>query len=84
MYLALHPQEFGYNKSNIESYQIALDAMGVKDPRKIIHVGDDLELDVKMAQKIGMIPVLLDPYNESSLDDVITIRKLPEILNYLQ
>ncbi|MHA2007490.1 MAG: HAD family hydrolase [Promethearchaeota archaeon] len=80
----IHPREFGYNKSNIEIYQIALDSMGVKDPKKILHVGDDLDLDVKMAQKIGMIPVLFDPYNESSLDNVITITELPELLQYLE
>ena len=30
-----------------------------------------------------MIPILFDPYNESSLDNVITIKELPELLHYL-
>ena len=79
----IHTQEFGYNKSHIEVYQIALGAMGPNDPDKIFHVGDDIELDVKMAQKIGMIPILFDPYNDYSLKDVRVIHKLPGILKFL-
>jgi len=79
----IHTQDFGYNKSNIEVYQIALGAMAPNDPDKIFHVGDDIELDVEMAKKIGMIPILFDPYNLYSLKDVRIIRELPEILKYL-
>ncbi len=78
----IHTQEFGYNKSNIEVYQIALGAMAPNDPDKIFHVGDDIDFDVKMAQKIGMIPILFDPYNRHSLKDVRVIRELPEILTF--
>ena len=79
----IHTQEFGYNKSHIEVYEIALGAMGPNEPDKIFHVGDNIELDVKMAQKIGMIPILFDPYNFYSLKDVRVIRELPEILKFL-
>jgi len=79
----IHTQEFGYNKSHIEIYQIALDAMGTKDPKKIFHIGDDIELDVKMAQKIGMIPIHFNPYREHSLENIRVIRKLPEIMKFL-
>jgi phosphoglycolate phosphatase-like HAD superfamily hydrolase len=79
----IHTQDFGYNKSNIEVYQIALGAMAPNDPDKIFHVGDDIDFDVKMAQKIGMIPVLFDPYNRHSLKEVRVIRELPEILTFL-
>lgn len=75
--------DLGYNKSQIEVYQIALEAMKTENPEYLVHVGDDLCMDVEMAQKIGMIPILLDPYNESSLDNVITIRELPELLHHL-
>ena len=79
----IHAQDFGYNKSHIEFYQIALGAMAPNDPDKILHIGDDLDLDVKMAQKIGMIPILFDPYNEYMLKDVRVIHELPEILKFL-
>jgi HAD superfamily hydrolase (TIGR01549 family) len=79
----IHTQDYGYNKSQIEIYQIALDAMKTRNPGKIFHVGDDLELDVKMAQKIGMIPVLFDPYKDYSLRDIIVINEMPEMLKYL-
>lgn len=75
--------DLGYTKSQIEVYQIAFEAMKTENPEHIVHVGDDLHMDVEMAQKIGMIPILLDPYNESSLDNVITITELPELLHYL-
>ncbi len=79
----IHTQDYGYNKSHIEIYQIALEAMETNVPIKIIHVGDDLDLDVKMAQNIGMIPILFDPYEKYYLKDIKVIRKLPEVLNYL-
>jgi len=79
----IHTQDFGYIKSHIEIYQIALDAIGTKDPKKICHVGDDIDLDVKMAQKIGMTPILFDPYNRYLLKDIIVISELPEILKFL-
>ena len=79
----IHSEEFGYKKSEIEIYQIAMEAMGTMYPEKIIHIGDDVEMDVKMAQDIGMNPILFDPYMLYSIEDVITIRKLPEIMQYL-
>lgn len=79
----IHTHEFGYNKSQIEIYQIALDAMGTKNPRKIFHIGDDVELDVKMAQKIGMIPILFNPYGEHLIENTRVIRELPEIMKFL-
>ena len=57
--------------------------MAPNDPDKIFHIGDDIELDVKMAQKIGMFPILFDPYNLYSLKDIRVIHKFPEILEFL-
>jgi len=79
----IHTQDYGYNKSNIEIYQIALDAMGTGDSKLIFHVGDNLELDVKMAQKVGMTPILFDPENEYPLKDIIVINEMPELLKYI-
>lgn len=79
----IHTSDFGYNKSNIEIYQIALDTMESRNPEKIFHVGDNLELDVRMAQKVGMTPILFDPYKKYSLKDIIVINEMPELLKYL-
>jgi HAD superfamily hydrolase (TIGR01549 family) len=79
----IHTQDYGYNKTHIEVYQIALDAMETDDPKKILHVGDNLDLDVKMAMKVGMTPVHFNLYNRPSLESVRSIKKLPELLQFL-
>ncbi|MFW9896565.1 MAG: HAD family hydrolase [Candidatus Thorarchaeota archaeon] len=79
----IHTQDYGYNKSHIEIYQIALDAMETSNPEQIFHVGDNLDLDVKMAQKVGMTPILFDPNKEYSLKDIIVINEMPELLKIL-
>jgi FMN phosphatase YigB (HAD superfamily) len=76
-------EDTGYNKGQIETYEIALREMGVKKPETIMHVGDDKEMDVRMAQKIGMTPILFDPRREHDIEDVITIHDLSEVLQYL-
>lgn len=81
--------DLGLNKTYIEVYEKALKAMNTKGLEKIVHVGDDPIMDVKMAQRVGMVPILLDPYNEFSpqeydLGDTIIIKELPEILQYFK
>ena len=81
--------DLSLNKSKIEVYETALKAMNTECPEKIVHVGDDPFMDVKMAQRVGMVPILLDPTNEFTpqeydLGDVIIIKELPEILQYLK
>lgn len=81
--------DLSLNKSQIEVYERAFMAMNIENPEKIVHVGDDLIMDVRMAGQIGMVPILLDPINEYppheyDLRDVIVIKDLPEILKYLK
>jgi len=81
--------DLSLNKSQIEVYERAFKVMNVENPEKIIHVGDDLIMDVRMAGQIGMIPILFDPINEYTsheydLRDVIVIKDLPEILKHLE
>ncbi|NPD87916.1 MAG: HAD-IA family hydrolase [Asgard group archaeon] len=76
-------EDTGYNKSQIEIYEIALKAMNANNPEKIVHVGDDLKMDVRMAQKVGMIPIFFNPYNLHEVEDVITITDLSEVLQHL-
>ena len=80
----VHSREVGYHKNQIEIYEIALEKMKAKHSEKIIHVGDDLELDVKMAQKVGMTPILFDPLEQYEIEDIIIVREFPKILEYIQ
>jgi HAD superfamily hydrolase (TIGR01549 family) len=77
-------EDVGYNKSQIEIYEIALEKMNTKHPEKIIHVGDDIYLDVHMAQKIGMTPILFDPLNMHPDEDFVTINEFSELLQYIK
>ena len=76
-------KEVGYHKFQIEIYEIALERMKTENPESIIHVGDDLNLDARMAQKVGMKPIFFDPLELHNVDDIITVRKFSDILNYL-
>ncbi len=76
-------ESVGYNKSQIEIYEIALSKMNTESPEKIMHVGDDLLLDVQMAQKVGMTPIFFDPQKRHAVDDIITISEFPDILKHL-
>ena len=75
--------DHGYHKSEIEVYKFALRKMNAQNPETIVHVGDDPLTDVRMAQRVGMIPVLFTPYYIHKMDKVITIKQIPELLNYL-
>ncbi|MHA1223819.1 MAG: HAD family hydrolase [Candidatus Heimdallarchaeaceae archaeon] len=74
-------EEVGYHKFQIEIYEIALERMKTDDPATIIHVGDDLNLGVRMAQKVGMIPIYFNPLELHETDDIITIRDLMKFYN---
>ena len=76
-------EEVGYHKFQIEIYEIALEKMKTTNPASIIHVGDDLNLDAKMAQKVGMTPIHFNPLETHTDDNITTIKKFSEILNYL-
>ena len=72
--------DLGLNKTHIKVYEKAFKAMNIESSDKIVHVGDDPFMDVKMAQRVGMIPILLDPNNEFSsqeydLGDTIVINE---------
>ena len=76
-------EDTGFSKSQIETYEIALKAMNTGNPEKVMHVGDDVKYDAKMAQKVGMTPLLFDPRHENTKEDFIIIHDLEEVLYYL-
>ncbi|MFX1245473.1 MAG: HAD family hydrolase [Promethearchaeota archaeon] len=70
-------------KPDKEIFEIALRKIGERNPAQAIHVGDSLRADVMGARNAGLIPVLFDPLNLRSVENVITIKALSEILEYL-
>jgi HAD superfamily hydrolase (TIGR01549 family) len=76
--------EVGFRKPGKEIFEIALKELGLSDAKRVIHVGDDMMMDVQGAQNAGLVPVLFDPRNLHSIDNVIKIRELPEIFQYLK
>lgn len=79
----IHSGDYGYHKNDNEMFQIAIQAMNPENPKQLIHVGDDLEMDIKMAKKTGMIPILFDVLQECSFPGVRIIHTFPEILDVL-
>lgn len=75
--------EVGYDKPQKKIFELALNAIGIQDSSKVIHVGDNLLADVMGAKNAGLIPVLYDPHDFYSEDNLIKIKTLSEILNYL-
>jgi FMN phosphatase YigB (HAD superfamily) len=57
--------------------------MNASNPEQVMHVGDDENYDAKMAQKVGMTPILFDPRHENAEEDFIIIHDLSEVLHYI-
>ena len=75
--------ESDHAKPKREIFETAVDSLGLQDPSQVIHVGDSLLAEVMGAQNAGLIPVLYDQFGFHSGEQVITIRKLPEIFRHL-
>ncbi|MFW9830712.1 MAG: HAD family hydrolase [Candidatus Thorarchaeota archaeon] len=76
--------EVGVRKPQKEIFDIALREIGTNDPAKAMHVGDSPVMDVRGAQNAGLIPILFDPLDLFSTENVIKIRTLSAILQYLE
>ncbi len=75
--------EVGVSKPEREVFEIAFRALDIENPQQVIHVGDSPYSDVYGAENAGLIPVLFDPQGLHSIEGVTTIRKMPDLLNYL-
>ena len=75
--------EVGYEKPQKEIFDLALNAIGIQDGSKVIHVGDNPLADAMGAKNAGLIPVLYDPLDFYSEENLIKIKALSDILNYL-
>ena len=72
----------GAEKPDPRIFHAALTAMDV-EPREAVHVGDNLEADVRGAARVGLTPMLIDRKGRHQVSDVILLRSLSEIMDHL-
>lgn len=73
----------GIEKPSPRLFEIALERMGVP-PEKAVYVGDDYRMDVVGARAAGLTPILLDRNDRYLATDCLKIRRLDEIIDFLQ
>lgn len=73
----------GIEKPSPRLFEIALERMGVA-PQDAVYVGDDYRMDVVGARAAGLTPVLLDRNDRFLTTDCLRIRRLDEIIDFLQ
>ena len=75
--------EVGANKPEPPIFLAALEKAGVK-ASEAVHVGDQYNLDVVGARRVGITPILIDRYDfYPEVSDCPRIRTLPEVAQYL-
>jgi putative hydrolase of the HAD superfamily len=76
-------QEVGFNKPQPEIFLAALKQAGVK-PSEAIYVGDQHQVDVVGANKVGMLGILLDRNGLlEEITDCPKVRRLTEVAEHL-
>ncbi|MCJ2531353.1 MAG: HAD-IA family hydrolase, partial [Candidatus Thermoplasmatota archaeon] len=73
----------GVEKPDPKIFRAALTAMNV-EPHEAVHIGDNLEADVRGAAEVGLTPMLIDRRGRHSVSDVIVLRSLGETLDHLE
>ncbi|MFC1477621.1 HAD family hydrolase [candidate division KSB1 bacterium] len=74
--------EVGVEKPDPAIFKIALEKMNSSADRAV-YVGDLYAVDVRGAQAAGIMPLLIDPYDQYDVNDCIKIRSLKDILSLL-
>ncbi len=75
--------EVGVWKPMKEIFDIALREIGEKNPATAMHVGDSPIEDLRGANNAGLIPVFIDSLDIFSTENIIKIKTLSDILQYL-
>jgi putative hydrolase of the HAD superfamily len=70
----------GIAKPDPRIFQAALPSFPGIEPGRIAYVGDSVTMDVAGARAAGMVPVLLDPYDDHDGADFLRIRSLHDLL----
>jgi HAD superfamily hydrolase (TIGR01549 family) len=76
--------EVGVVKPEKAIFDLALREIGEGNPSSTMHVGDSPIEDVKGARNAGLIPILFDSLDFFSTENVIKIKALSDILQYLK
>ena len=81
--LVVTPEEVGASKPEPAIFQAALDRAGVK-AAEAVHVGDQYELDIVGARRVGISPILIDRFDlYPEVSECPKIMGLSELTEYL-
>lgn len=75
--------DVGVAKPDPAIFRPALDALGGIAPGRIAYVGDSVSTDVAAARAAGMVPVLVDPYDDWHELDAVRISGLADLVALL-
>jgi putative hydrolase of the HAD superfamily len=77
--VVLDSYEVGVEKPDVKIFDKALKAVGVA-PHEAVHVGDLLECDMKGANKVGIVPILVDRENRYPEIDCLRVSHVHEVI----
>lgn len=75
----------GVEKPDPRIYEIAIERAGI-DPRRAVHIGDSMRMDVQPAREVGLNVVLLDRvgrYPDAGCPTIATLEELPALVSKL-
>ena len=70
----------GVAKPDPRIFEFALPSFAEFDPARIAFVGDSVTMDVGGAMAAGLLPILLDPFDDHAEADFLRIRSLSDLL----
>jgi HAD superfamily hydrolase (TIGR01549 family) len=73
----------GVEKPDPRIFEIALQQLGLQ-PEQCVYVGDNYDRDVVGARNVGLMPILIDPFDVVAEGDVVKIKELRELLRILE
>lgn len=76
--------DVGVAKPDPAIFRPALAALGGIAPGRVAYVGDSVSTDVAAARAAGMVPVLVDPYDDWPDLDVVRIRGVADLVTLLR
>lgn len=73
----------GVAKPDPAIFSHGLAGLDAPDPARILYVGDSVSIDVRGARAAGLVPVLVDPFEDWPEADFLRIRCLDELVTAL-
>ncbi len=69
-------------KPHREIFEKALEVSGCR-PDEVLHIGDSYRSDIQGARLAGIRPILIQRAENEKYTDVMVVKELPEVLNFL-